>query len=536
MASASDDTPAAKKPAAKKPAATSAAKPSDAAGAVGGRPGASRPVRPGKVTDPDAKPVGKQAQAAAYAAEQEAKKAEAAAAAARAAAGDAAVAAGAGSAAKPIAPTASPLATVARAGDDTPRAVRVTHTPESAPADVATSAASGAAHPVFLQPVKKRPGPIALATVGLIVATIAVVLIAAYFLLALGPTLTVLGGVLALIPLTIVLLGIRWIDRWEPEPRTGLIFAFLWGAGAAVLIALVTDYNISEQISAGGGATNGTIFLQTVFQAPIVEEFAKGLGVLLIFIVGRRFFDGPVDGIVYAATVAGGFAFTENIQYFGLQIAEAGGFDGSVGEIFFVRGILSPFAHVMFTSMTGLLIGLAARRGSILLSIGAFFLGLIPAILLHMFWNGALFFVYDFYGYYLIVQVPLFGVAVLMVFLLRRREARMTQVHLQEYANAGWLNASEVTMLGTPAGRRQARSWARRHGLRKVMNEFIKDATHLAFTRNRIVTGRDRIGSQKDEQVLLYQVAESRRVLAASQPRQAAVPAERAPVSPPAAS
>ncbi|HTL39893.1 MAG TPA: PrsW family glutamic-type intramembrane protease [Pseudolysinimonas sp.] len=513
MASASDDTPAAKKPAAKKPAATKpAATPADSAGTVSGRPAATRPVRPGKVTDPDAKPVGKQAQAAAYVAEQEAKNS-----------------------AKPIAPTASPLATVVPAGNDTPRSVRVTHTPESAPSDV-SSAASDAAHPVFLQPVKKRPGPIALATVGLIVVTIAVVLIAAYFLLALGPTLTVIGGVLALIPLAIVLLGIRWIDRWEPEPRTGLIFAFLWGAGVAVLIALVTDYNISEQISAGGGATNGTIFLQTVFQAPIVEEFAKGLGVLLIFIVGRRFFDGPVDGIVYAATIAGGFAFTENIQYFGLQIAEAGGFDGSVGEIFFVRGILSPFAHVMFTSMTGLLIGLAARRGSVLLSIGAFFVGLIPAILLHMFWNGALFFVYDFYGYYLIVQVPLFGVAVLMVFLLRRREARMTQVHLQEYANAGWLNASEVTMLGTPAGRRHARSWARRHGLRKVMNEFIRDATHLAFTRNRIVTGRDRIGSQKDEQVLLYQVAESRRVLSASQPRQAAVPAERAPVGPPAAS
>ena len=244
---------------------------------------------------------------------------------------------------------------------------------------------------------------------------------------------------------------------------------------------------------------------------------------LLIFIVGRRFFDGPVDGIVYAATVASGFAFTENIQYFGLQIAEAGGLDGTVGEIFLVRGILSPFAHVMFTAMTGLLIGLAARKGSILLSIGAFFVGLIPAIALHMFWNGALFFVYDFYGYYLIVQVPLFALAVLMVFLLRRREAKMTQTHLAEYAAAGWLNNEEVTSLGTPAGRRQARKWARQHGLGKIMKEYIKDATHLAFTRNRIVTGRDRIGSQKDEQVLLYQVSESRRALAASTPKQAAV-------------
>jgi RsiW-degrading membrane proteinase PrsW (M82 family) len=399
------------------------------------------------------------------------------------------------------------------------------HVPETAPADVAAATAS-VPHPVFDHPIKKRPGPVGLVIAGIIVATIAAVLILAYFLAFLGPTLTALGGVMALVPLAIVLIGIRWIDRWEPEPRSGLIFAFLWGAGVSVLLALIVDSGVSTAIAANGQQGNMTIFLQTVVQAPIVEEFGKGLGVLLIFIVGRRFFDGPVDGIVYAATVAAGFAFTENIQYFGIQIATAGGFDGSVGEIFFIRGILSPFAHVMFTSMTGLLIGLAARRGSIPLSIGAFFVGLIPAILLHAFWNGALFFVYDFYGYYLLIQFPLFVIAVVMVILLRRSEAKMTQRHLAEYAAAGWLNASEVQMLGTPAGRRQARSWARSKGLGGVMKEYIKDATHLAFTRNRIVSGRDRIGSQKDEQVLLYQVAESRRALAASQPA-APVQAER---------
>ncbi|HEX7834971.1 MAG TPA: PrsW family intramembrane metalloprotease, partial [Pseudolysinimonas sp.] len=389
---------------------------------------------------------------------------------------------------------------------------------------------------VFAQPVKKRPGPIALVVIGLLIAAFAILLVVVYFLLALGPGLTLLGGALALIPLALVLLGIRWIDRWEPEPRSALIFAFLWGAGISVLLALVVDFGVSEQIAAGGGATNGTIFAQTVFQAPVVEEFGKGLGVLLIFIVGRRFFDGPVDGIVYAATVASGFAFTENIQYFGLQVSEAGGLDGTVGEIFIIRGLLSPFAHVMFTAATGLLIGLAARRGSILLSIGAFLVGLIPAILLHMFWNGALFFVGDFYSYYFLVQLPLFCVALLVVFLLRRREAKMTQAHLAEYAAAGWLNNDEVTTLGTPGGRSQARRWARQHGLGKIMNEYIRDATHLAFTRNRIVSGRDRIGSQKDEQVLLYQVSESRRALAASQPKQAAVTVDREKVTAPPAS
>jgi hypothetical protein len=267
-------------------------------------------------------------------------------------------------------------------------------------------------------------------------------------------------------------------------------------------------------------------------QAPIVEEFGKGLGILLIYLVARRYFDGPVDGIVFAALVGGGFAFTENIQYFAIQIAESGTLDIAVGEIFFIRGILSPFAHVMFSAFTGFFIGLAARKGTALGGILMFFVGLVPAILLHAFWNGVLFFIYDFYGYYLVVQVPLFAIAVVTVILLRRREAQMTQLRLGEYAAAGWFNPTEVNTLGTAAGRRQARAWARQRGLSKVMKEYIKDATHLAFTRNRIVSGRDRIGSQQDEAVLLAQVSESRARLAAATPTTTAAPASTAPTPP----
>jgi hypothetical protein len=261
-----------------------------------------------------------------------------------------------------------------------------------------------------------------------------------------------------------------------------------------------------------------TVFLQSVVQAPIIEEGGKGLGILLIYLVARRYFDGPVDGIVFAALVAGGFAFTENIQYFAVEIAESGRLGIEVGEIFFIRGILSPFAHVMFTACTGFFIGLAARKGTALGGILFFVVGLIPAVLLHAFWNGALFFIYDFYAYYVVVQMPLFALAVGGVIFLRRREAKMTQLRLGEYAAAGWFNQAEVNTLGTAAGRRQARAWARQHGLGAVMKEYIKDATHLAFTRNRIVSGRDRIGSQRDEALLLAQVTESRARLAAATP------------------
>lgn len=391
--------------------------------------------------------------------------------------------------------------------------------PEPAPAEV-QAATHEPPQPVFAQPVKHYSRSyIAAIVIAGIVLGVSLLAVLAYFLYFLGPGLTFIGAFLALIPLTIVLLGVRWIDRWEPEPRLLYIIAFLWGATASIVIALVVDVGASFFYAAAGTNVNGTIFLQSAVQAPIVEEVGKGIGLLLIYLVARRFFDGPVDGIVFAALIAGGFAFTENIQYFAIQIAESGRLDVAVGEIFFVRGILSPFAHVMFTACTGLLLGFAARKGTVLGGIGFWILGLIPAILLHAFWNGVLFFIWDFYGYYVLVQVPLFLIGVGIVVLLRRQEARMTQLRLAEYAAAGWFNPNEVETLGTAAGRRQAKAWAKANGMWPVMKEYIRDATHLAFTRNRIVSGRDRIGSQADEALLLSQVTESRRRLMAATPR-----------------
>jgi RsiW-degrading membrane proteinase PrsW (M82 family) len=406
-----------------------------------------------------------------------------------------------------------------------------TQLPQQAPAEV-QAATTATPQAIFDVDPRWRPGLLAGVIIGGIVVFIALILVVAYFLLFLGPGLTFIGGVLALIPLAIVLLGVRWIDRWEPEPRLLLLLAFLWGATVSIVIALVADVGTSYLYAAAGADVNMTVFLQSAIQAPIVEEVGKGVGLLLIYLVARRYFDGPVDGIVFAALVGGGFAFTENIQYFAIQIAESGTLDLAVGEIFFIRGILSPFAHVMFTAFTGFFIGLAARKGTALGGILMFVVGLIPAILLHAFWNGVLFFIYDFYAYYLFVQVPLFAIAVVTVILLRRREAQMTQLRLGEYAAAGWFNPTEVNTLGTAAGRRQARAWARQRGLSRVMKEYIKDATHLAFTRNRIVSGRDRIGSQQDEAVLLAQVSESRARLAAATPTTPAAPAATPPAPP----
>lgn len=384
--------------------------------------------------------------------------------------------------------------------------------PAAAPDDVRSSTAH-APQPVLEEPVRKQAGVVVATIIGFVVAGIAFLVVAAYFALALGPTATLVGALLALVPLGIVLFGVVWIDRWEPEPRTALVFAFLWGATVSILVALFVDAGVQDAIAAVGGPNEVTEFLQLAVQAPVVEEIGKGLGVLLIFLVARHLVDGPIDGIVYGAVVAGGFAFTENIQYFGLELSGFYGDQSDVASVFFLRGILSPFAHVLFTMCTGLAIGLAARRGSRLLALGAFLVGLLPAILLHAFWNGSTFFI-DFFVTYVLVQVPLFVLAIVFVVVLQRQEVRITGQRLAEYAAAGWIAPAEVPHLATAAGRRQAIAWARSRGMTRAMRRYIRDATQLAFARQRMLSGRDLDGNRADEAALLMRITASRRVLA----------------------
>lgn len=365
-------------------------------------------------------------------------------------------------------------------------------------------------------------GLIIAAVVGFIVLALVLLFVIAYLFVGLGPAGVIIGAVLALVPLTIVFWGIRWIDRWEPEPRGALIFAFLWGAGMSVLIALIVDAEVQNIIALAGLGEFGAQFFGAAIQAPIVEEVGKGLGVLILFFAVRRYFDGPVDGIVYAAWVAGGFAFTENILYFGNALASSG--VQSTAEVFFIRGVMSPFAHVMFTAFIGAAIGYAARKPGWLRGVVGLSVGLVPAVLLHAFWNGVLFFVSDFYGYYLLVQVPMFLVAVWLVTLLRKQEQRLTRERLTEYADVGWFHPTEVAMLSSPSGRRGAMAWARSHNAAPLMKTFIRDATKLAYARQRILGDRASIRAQVDEALLLNQVAASRHALRAGSPATSTTP------------
>ena len=345
-------------------------------------------------------------------------------------------------------------------------------------------------------------GVFGLVMAGGFLAVLCLFLVVPFLLERTGITGFAIGFVASLVPLGTVLLTVRFIDRWEPEPKPLLLFAFAWGAVVSIAVTML----IQPYFSLVAGPASGldyTTFAVTV-QAPVVEEFAKSLGLLLLVLFAPKHFNGPVDGVVFAFTIAAGFAFTENILYFGRAIAESSDPGTDLAVVFFLRGVLSPFAHAMFTGTTGLVMGFAARRGNTGLSVLAFFVGLVPAMLLHSAWNSM---GRDFLGQYVMVQVPIFLLAVLVIVLLRVAERRLTRQRLTEYAAAGWFTAAEVDMLATAAGRRSALRWARSTGRGVQMKALLDAATQLALTRQRILSGRDVPAHQRDEQQQLAEIA-----------------------------
>ena len=111
------------------------------------------------------------------------------------------------------------------------------------------------------------------------------------------------------------------------------------------------------------------------------------------------------------------------------------------------------------------------------------------------------------------VQVPLFVLAIVGITRLRRHEQRLTHFRLSEYAAVGWFTRSEVNVLSTAAGRRRAIGWAVRHGFGQPYRAFVRDATRLAFARERLANGRDGIGASLDENIMLAAMLDHRRSL-----------------------
>ena len=248
-------------------------------------------------------------------------------------------------------------------------------------------------------------------------------IVVAIVLLSLGPVAAIFAAIIAFTPAVLYILPLVWLDRYDPEPIWFLALSFAWGALVAVFLSFVINTVIGVGVAVAIDPQIGSI-AGTVISAPIFEELTKGAGIFIILIFFRRYFDGILDGIILAGVIALGFATVENVIYYGRALNE-GGVDLLI-KTFFMRGILSPFAHVTFTAMTGIGCGISRESHNSFVKIIMPVVGLISAILLHAFWNAmAVFLGLGFFVGYAIVEFPLFVIFVAFSFYVMYRQNKI---------------------------------------------------------------------------------------------------------------
>ncbi|WP_435199404.1 PrsW family intramembrane metalloprotease [Janibacter sp. GS2] len=347
-----------------------------------------------------------------------------------------------------------------------------------------------------------------------IASLVLVLLFALYYGLSFGILLTLLSVITALIPLVLVIPIFLWLDRFEAEPWRYLVTAFLYGALGSTFLAIFVN-TIAGVVFASLTDAESASVLTAVISAPLAEETFKGLFLLVMWLLLRKQFNGLTDGIVYAGIVAAGFAFTENIQYFAGAFMNQGpvGF----GVTFGLRGLATPFLHPMFTTMTGIGVGVAAVSRSMPVKFIAPFLGWCAAVLLHGLWNLSA--STGLVGLIIGLAVGFLCFVGFIVFVVwtRNREGRVIGEHLMAYVDTGWISREEVGMLASMKARRGARTWAKFHrgpqGV-KSMRSFQDSASELALLRFRMLSHTADFESLQRERILLDSMTARRREFA----------------------
>lgn len=279
---------------------------------------------------------------------------------------------------------------------------------------------------------------------------------------AIGPVYFVFAVIMASMTALPYAALLRWLDHNEPEPRTLLFSAFLWGACVSTMLSLignetfggyalelVQDEALADQLTAS-------------ISAPIVEELTKGMGIVALFFLFRDEFDNVLDGIIYGAFIGLGFAWYENILYYVNASAE-GGFFG-MALLGWIRGVVCAAggSHAAYTAIVGCSFGFirVMRRGVLRWSLAPLFMFI--AMFAHFAWNtftsplvealspghplGQLFLGLPFAV--VVLQIPFTSMLLITVFVSWRHERKIIQKHLAD-VDADVVNEVELAVLSS---------------------------------------------------------------------------------------
>jgi RsiW-degrading membrane proteinase PrsW (M82 family) len=240
------------------------------------------------------------------------------------------------------------------------------------------------------------------------------------------------------VPMFLFAAFVNWLDRYEKEPKLLLGAAFIWGVVIAGGGAYILNTAVGIGVYSLTGSASAADFSTTSIAAPIIEEALKGLAVLVVFLMFRKEFDSILDGIVYGAITAMGFAAIENVLYIYRNGFQDGGWEG-FWTLVFIRVVLVGWMHPFFTAFTG--IGLAISRISrnTFIKLIAIPAGYTAAVLTHAFHNTFSSVIGGGGGFILGLIADYFGYAFMLGFIIWMitHERNILKKQLIEEMNSG---------------------------------------------------------------------------------------------------
>jgi len=287
---------------------------------------------------------------------------------------------------------------------------------------------------------------------------------------------------------------VYWLDRYEKEPKVLLGAAFIWGVVIAGGGAFIINTILGIGVFAITGSPGETEIVTASVIAPIVEEGLKGLAVLVVFFFFRKEFDSILDGIIYAATTALGFAAIENVLYIYRNGYLEGGW-GGLWLLVFIRVILVGWQHPFYTAFTGIGLAIARMNRNLLVKILAVIGGFGAAVLTHAFHNSFGSWIGGLEGLAAGTFVDWVGWFFMLLFIIWMmvRERNILKKYLVEEVHSGLISASQyhkalsfwtVTTAGFSG---------------RVTSRFYQVCGELAHKKRQL----EKVGNEKDNAVMI---------------------------------
>ena len=310
------------------------------------------------------------------------------------------------------------------------------------------------------------------------------------------------------VPMFLFAAFVNWLDRYEKEPKLLLGAAFLWGviiAGGGAYI-LNTAFGVGIYVITGseGAAEFGT----TSIVAPIIEESLKGLAVLAVFLMFRKEFDSVLDGVVYGAVTAMGFAAIENVLYIYRNGYQEGGWEG-FWVLVVIRVILVGWMHPFFTAFTGIGLAIARMTRNVLVKLIAVPTGFAIAVTAHAFHNTFSGLIGGFEGLLAGTLVDYVGYAVMLLFVIWMvlYERSVLKKHLHEEVASGRISPRQYAT-ATSFFQTNAHLTALTSGTFRPTSRFYQVCGELAHKKEQLAKLGDESGNAKIIESLRAELAQ----------------------------